>query len=69
MEVKLHINLERFRYGLVGRGYTLEEVVSFSQERLVAILESLVIGKIHHEYIRGYHKGFYDKEAAKNVLE
>ena len=42
MEVTLHVNLEKFRYNLVGDGYLLEEVKNLTTEQLVDILDDII---------------------------
>ncbi len=69
MEVTVNINIEKFRYSLVGNGYTLEEVKTFSHERLGAILQARVLGKIYHDYYKGKRIGLYDEGDTKDVLE
>ena len=58
-EVKLEVDLEKFRYSLVGDGYLLKEVVKMSQEELVRVLEHRVNDHILIEYRRGKKYGFY----------
>ena len=49
-EIKLEIDLEKFRYSLVGDGYILEEVEELLEEELVFILEDRIFGHIEREY-------------------
>lgn len=38
MKVTLDIDLEKFKYSLVGDGYLLEEVTEMTQDKLIEIL-------------------------------
>ena len=62
MKIELDINIDRFRYSLVGDGYTLDEVESFSEERLKAILETRITQKILSEYFRGKRIGLFPED-------
>ena len=62
MKIELDVNIDRFRYSLVGDGYTLEEVESFSEERLKAILETRITQKILYEYFRGKRMGLFPED-------
>lgn len=52
MEVTIDIDLEKFRYSLVGDGYVLKEVVNMSNEELVDVLKRRVNSYISVEYDR-----------------
>ena len=52
MEVTINIDLEKFRYSLVGDGYVLKEVVKMSNEELIDVLERRVNSYINVEYHR-----------------
>lgn len=60
MEVKLEVDLEKFRYSLVGDGYLLEEVEQMSEEKLVSILDYRVSQHIEKEYRRSKEYGLLD---------
>ena len=60
MKVTLDLNLEKFRYSLVGDGYILEEVERLTEGQLIAIFESRVERYINAEYDKGYRLGLYD---------
>ena len=62
MKIEININIDRFRYSLVGDGYTLDEVESFSEERLKAILETRITQKILSEYFRGKRMGLFPED-------
>ena len=57
MEVTLNIDLERFRYSLVGDGYILEEVIQMTQGKLIEILEGRIISHIDYEYRKSKEYG------------
>ena len=60
-EVKLEIDLEKFRYSLVGDGYLLEEVEELSEEKLISILKTRIHLYIETEYRRGKQYGLLDE--------
>ena len=51
MKLEMEIDIEKFKYGLVGNGYLLEEVLSISDERALEILKSKIYQKIQNEYV------------------
>jgi hypothetical protein len=51
-EVKLEVDLEKFRYSLVGDGYLLKEVKEMTEEKLIFILEMRICDHIEKEYRR-----------------
>lgn len=59
-EIKLEIDLEKFRYSLVGDGYILEEVEKMSEEKLVSILEYRIYWYIDKEYQDGKRMGLFE---------
>ena len=59
-EVTINVNLEKFRYSLVGDGYLLEEVIKMSDEKLIKILQERIYWHIELEYDRGRRYGLYD---------
>ena len=60
MKVTLDIDLEKFRYSLVGDGYLLEEVKEKTNEELIAILTGRVKRHIEAEYFKGKRYGLID---------
>ena len=68
MEVTLNVNLEKFRYSLVGDGYLLEEVKNLTTEQLVDILDGRVQDHIDKEFSKGHRIRLFD-EGGTNVLE
>lgn len=68
MEVTLNINLEKFRYSLVGDGYILEEVKNLTTGQLIDILNERVQDHINKEFSKGHRIGLFDK-GDTNVLE
>lgn len=59
-EVKLEVNLEKFRYSLVGDGYLLEEVADMTEKKLISILEMRIYDHIEKEYQRSKDFGLLD---------
>lgn len=57
MKVVLDIDLEKFRYSLVGDGYLLEEVKEMTDEELVTVLTGRVERHIEVEYERSRRYG------------
>ena len=62
IQIELDFNPERFRYSLVGDGYTLEEVEQLTQTDLIDILRKRVTDHIDTEYYKGKRIGLYDAE-------
>ncbi len=60
MQITVNIDLEKFRYSLVGDGFTKDEVEKFSEEDLIQILEDRVTDYVNKEYYRGRRLGLYD---------
>lgn len=60
MKVELDINLEKFRYSLIGDGYLKEEVIEMSEEELVTILKSRIYAKISSEFEMSREFGYLD---------
>lgn len=52
MKPTIDIDLEKFRYSLVGDGYTLKEVVKMSPEDLIDVLQRRIDSHILVEYHR-----------------
>lgn len=52
MKITVDVDLEKFRYSLVGDGYLLKEVVDMSHEELIDVLERRVNSHILVEYHR-----------------
>ena len=38
MKLEMEVDIEKFRYGLVGNGYIYEEVIEFTKEELMKML-------------------------------
>lgn len=68
MEVTLNVNLEKFRYSLVGDGYILEEVKTLTTGQLIDILNRRVQDHINKEFSKSHRIGLFDKGDA-SVLE
>ena len=60
MKVTLDIDLEKFRYSLVGDGYLLEEVKEMTDEELITVLTGRVERYIEVEYGRSRRYGLLD---------
>lgn len=60
MKVELDINLEKFRYSLIGDGYLKEEVTEMTEEELVTILKSRINAKISKEFEMSRKFGYLD---------
>lgn len=58
--VTLAVDLEKFRYSLIGDGYIKEEVIKMSQENLIEILKYRIDSKIEREYEAGRRMRWYD---------
>ena len=62
MKVNVEINLEHFRYSLVGDGYILEEAEALTDEQPIRIFQCRVINKMEKEYYKGVRLGLYDEK-------
>lgn len=62
MKVSVEINLEHFRYSLVGDGYILEEAEALTDEELLEIFNARVINHMEKEYYKGIRLGLYEEE-------
>lgn len=62
MKINLDIDLEKFRYSLVGDGYILEEVESMTDEELIAVLVERIERHIESEYAKSKRIGLLDEE-------
>lgn len=50
MKLEMEVDIEKFRYGLVGNGYIYEEVIEFTEEKLIEMLIDKINQKIKVEY-------------------
>ena len=66
MKVTFDVDLEKFRYSLVGDGYTLKNVLSMSNAKLIDILYNRVNDHIEAEYYRGMRLGLFCDEDDRN---
>ena len=66
MNVTLDIDLEKFRYSLIGDGYTLKNVLHMSNTKLIDILCNRVNDHIEAEYYRGMRLGLFCDEDDRN---
>ena len=66
MKVTFDVDLEKFRYSLVGDGYTLKNVLPMSNAKLIDILCNRVNDHIEAEYYRGKRLGLYCEEDDRN---
>ena len=60
MQITIDVDLEKFRYSLIGNGYLKEEVVLKSEEDLIETLEYLINRKILSEYYEGKNMKLFD---------
>lgn len=60
MKVTIDVDLEKFRYSLVGDGYLLEEVKEMSDEELVTVLTGRIERHIEVEYGKSRRYGLLD---------
>ena len=62
MKVNIEINLEHFRYSLVGDGYILKEAEALTNEELIQVFEDRVIDHMEKEYYKGIRLGLYEEK-------
>ena len=62
MQVIMDIDLEKFRWSLVGDGYLREEVAAMTEEKLVEILRQRITDHINAEYDKSVRYGFLEDE-------
>lgn len=58
-QVTIDVNIEKFRYSLVGDGYLLEEVKPMTHEELIDILCRRITNHIETEYDHGKRLELY----------
>lgn len=61
MKVTIDVDLEKFRYSLVGDGYLLEEVKEMSDEELITILTERIERHIESGYRSSRRYGLLDE--------
>ena len=66
MIITFDVDLEKFRYSLVGDGYTLKNVLPMSNTKLIDILHDRVNDHIEAEYYRGKRLGLFSDEDDRN---
>lgn len=64
MIVELDIDLEKFRWSLVGDGYIREEVITMMPDDLIDIFTQRVMDNIDKEYRKSLRCGLIDKDEA-----
>lgn len=52
MKLEMEIDINKFRYGLVGDGYLYDEVINMSEEKLLTILKDRITHRVQIEYMR-----------------
>ena len=67
MIITFDVDLEKFRYSLVGDGYTLKNVLHMSNAKLIDILHDRVNDHIESEYYRGKRLGLFYDEDDRNI--
>lgn len=60
MDVTFDVDLEKFRYSLVGDGYLKEEVIKMTQDDLINVLQRRVYQYINVEYNKSKRYGLLD---------
>lgn len=50
VDVVVNVNIEKFRYSLVGDGYTREKVEKLSEDDLIDILKKRITNYINTEF-------------------
>ena len=60
MKVTIDVDLEKFKYSLVGDGYLLEEVKEMSDEELITVLTGRIQRHIEVEYGKSRRYGLLD---------
>lgn len=60
MKVSIDVDIEKFRYSLIGDGYILEEVKVMTSDKLISILTKRVTQHINKEYARSKQLGLLD---------
>ena len=60
MDVTFDVDLEKFRYSLVGDGYLKEEVIKMTQDDLINVLQRRVYQYINAEYDKSKRYGLLD---------
>lgn len=58
--VTIDVDLEKFRYSLVGDGYLKEEVIKMTKEELIRILKMRICDYILVEYNKSKRFGYVD---------
>lgn len=71
MKVNVEINLEHFRYSLVGDGYILKEAEALTNEELIEIFNERIVDRMEKEYYKGIRLGLYEdtKEVSQEIFE
>lgn len=60
MDIVVNVDIEKFRYSLVGDGYLREEVEALSETELIEILKQRITDHINTEFNNGMRIGLYD---------
>ena len=61
-KINVEINLEHFRYSLVGDGYILSEAEALTTQELEEIFKTRVIDHMEKEYYKGLRLGLYEEK-------
>lgn len=62
MDIVINVDLEKFRYSLIGDGYLKEEVVEMSEDELIHILKERIDRHIEDEFGKSVRYGWLDDE-------
>lgn len=62
MDIVINVDLEKFRYSLIGDGYLKEEAINMSQADLIHILKERINSHIEVEFGKTVRYGLLDDE-------
>lgn len=69
MDVTINVDLEKFRYSLVGDGYMLSEVIGMSNKELIDVLQRRVTSYISVEYNRSVKRNLLNERIDFTVID
>lgn len=62
MDIVINVDLEKFRYSLIGDGYLKEEAINMSQADLIHILKERIDNHIEAEFNKSVRYGWLEDE-------
>lgn len=62
MDIVINVDLEKFRYSLIGDGYLKEEVINMSQADLIHILKERIDNHIEAEFNKSVRYGWLEDD-------